>query len=278
MNTSTQPDPSRTSILKPCARLLSIGSDAKTVKGEKLGIRTAILYMKPGTLCPWMTEACKRYCLEHAGRGTMRSVKEARERKEVFFLQERQSFLAMLRTELRNHARTSLRLGMEAFTRLNGLTDIPWERIAPDLFKIPGLRFYDYTKSFERVYDYLLGRLPQSYSLTFSWSGENLQQCRTILLMGGSVSIPLMPETYDALFYGTSDWHRAYRPIRDLFGSQAHIVDGDEHDARPLNPMREHGSLILLRAKGSARHDRSGWVIGEAPRHDITSTDPPSTH
>ena len=41
--------------------LLSIGNDVKTVKGERLGVKTAILYLAPAevagkNICPWASE------------------------------------------------------------------------------------------------------------------------------------------------------------------------------------------------------------------------------
>ena len=36
------------------------------------------------------------------------------------------------------------------------------------------------------------------------------------------------------------------------------VVDGDEHDLRFLDPA---GAVVYLKAKGPARHDRTGFVL-----------------
>ena len=53
--------------------LLSVGSDAKTRKGEKVKVLTAIQYLAPateagvGNLCPYASEGCITACLFTAG-------------------------------------------------------------------------------------------------------------------------------------------------------------------------------------------------------------------
>lgn len=63
-------------------KLLSIGSDAKTVKGEKRGYLTGICYLAPTatprTVCPFATDECKAACLYSAGRGGFNSVQKSR--------------------------------------------------------------------------------------------------------------------------------------------------------------------------------------------------------
>ncbi len=61
-------------------KLLAIGTDAKTVKGEKKGYLTGIMYMIPDdTLCPASKIAgCREGCLVSAGRGVMSPVKAGR--------------------------------------------------------------------------------------------------------------------------------------------------------------------------------------------------------
>ena len=67
------------------SNLLNV-QNAKTIKGEKLGYRTHILYLPSGNksgreVCPNRTEACFKYCLDNAGRGRMQSVIDGRMRK-----------------------------------------------------------------------------------------------------------------------------------------------------------------------------------------------------
>jgi hypothetical protein len=247
-------------------KLLSIGSDAKTIKGEKIGIRTAIFYGEPGDLCPWKSPSCHAHCLYTAGRGIIPTVQRGRIKRTLRFLQDRKGFLADLHRELASHAKTSARKGMEAYARLNGTTDIPWERIDPTLFD-HGIKAYDYTKGIDRMLDYLSGHHPSgkpwpaSYSLTFSWAGDNLADCVTVLQRQGSVAVPVSNEVYYAVLHGQGPFFAHMETLRKAFPGDWTPVDGDEHDARPLNRKRKGGTLLLLRAKGSARHDTTGWVI-----------------
>ena len=71
--------------------LLSVGTNAKTVKSDKQGVYlTAILYLAPAVqvagvnLCPLSEMAkCRAACLYTAGRGAFNSVQSARIRKTV---------------------------------------------------------------------------------------------------------------------------------------------------------------------------------------------------
>ena len=70
--------------------LLSKGGDAKTIKGEKKGWKTYIMYMSPFTdnskgvnLCPHATAGCAAACLNGSGRGGFTSSVQVGRRKPV---------------------------------------------------------------------------------------------------------------------------------------------------------------------------------------------------
>ena len=79
--------------------LLSVGNDAKTVKGESKGWLTGILYLAPANesgvinACPHATEGCRISCLFTAGMGSFDSVKEARIAKTKRFVENRERFM-----------------------------------------------------------------------------------------------------------------------------------------------------------------------------------------
>ena len=155
--------------------------NAKTIKGEGLGYRTAILYLAPanesanyggGNLCPMASKGCKRVCLFSAGRGRFDAVREARIKKTVYFFQHRDAFLADLASSLAKLRRDCARLGLKPACRLNGTSDYPFFRM-PLLADFPDVRFYNYTKIPQRMRDYLAGDLPKNEHLTFSRSEEN---------------------------------------------------------------------------------------------------------
>ena len=64
-------------------KLLNIDNNAKTVKGQKYGFMTAILYLAPSTqsgfnVCPQASNGCKKACLFTAGHGAFDNVKQGR--------------------------------------------------------------------------------------------------------------------------------------------------------------------------------------------------------
>jgi hypothetical protein len=127
---SAEPNPEpHTHIMK----LLSIGADTKTVKGEARGYRTAILYLAPSNLsgrnvCPWATPDCIKLCLNTAGRGGFNSVQRARIAKTQFFHERKGTFMATLWSELTAFARSCRKSGVYPALRLNGTSDIRWDR------------------------------------------------------------------------------------------------------------------------------------------------------
>jgi len=83
-------------------RILSIDTNAKTVKGQKQGFLTGIIYLAPYTLsgvnlCPTAELAgCHEACLYTAGRGIFSSVQTARLNKTVKFNNDLQGFISQL--------------------------------------------------------------------------------------------------------------------------------------------------------------------------------------
>ena len=72
--------------------LLGFNTNAKTVKGEKLGFYTGILYLAPSDIsghqvCLMAKKAnCEKACLYTAGRGAFNSIQLARINKTKSFL------------------------------------------------------------------------------------------------------------------------------------------------------------------------------------------------
>ena len=161
--------------------LLSVSSDAKTVKGETLGFLTGILYLAPANTTKWntcsmaKTAQCDVACLYKAGRGAMNSVQTARINKTIWFFTERNSFMQQLVVDIAKLIKKANKQGLKPLVRLNGTSDIRWESVAftdtdgaeyVNIFAaFPDITFYDYTKIANRT------ELPSNYDLTFSYSG-----------------------------------------------------------------------------------------------------------
>ena len=72
-------------------RLLNIDNNAKTIKGQKLKVKTAILYLAPANesgfnMCPMASAGCKAACLFTAGRGKFNNVRQGRINKTIYFM------------------------------------------------------------------------------------------------------------------------------------------------------------------------------------------------
>lgn len=231
--------------------LLGIAVDAKTKKGSAQGVLTGILYLAPHTLsgfqvCPKSSPECRAACLYTAGRGKYTNVQNGRINKTVWFFNERETFMEKLVTEITALAKKAKKNNMIPAVRLNGTSDIAWEKIAVKrdgkVFRnlmeaFPDIQFYCYTK--------ILGRklalgLP-NYHLTFSLSEENDHEALQALQQGYNVAvvIDIKPKAEKPATWG---------------GYPA--VNGDENDIRFTDPKGGH--IVLLTAKGMARKNITG--------------------
>ena len=161
--------------------LLGFNTNAKTVKGEKLGFYTGILYLAPADVsgyqvCPMAKLAgCEAACLYTAGRGAFNSIQQARIAKTKAYFEDRANFMLNLVKDIEKGIKKAAALNQELLIRLNGTSDIKWENVDfidfdgkhyPNLMSLfPNVQFYDCTKIANR------NNLPSNYDLTFSYSG-----------------------------------------------------------------------------------------------------------
>lgn len=182
-------------------------NNTKTVKGEKLGYKTYILYMSPFTansqginLCPHASAGCASSCLVGSGFGGMfKSVAKGRKNKSEYYLANRTEFLAQLDSEIARAIRLN-KGKAKVVVRLNGTTDIRWEKFIvrdnKNIFELyPQIKFYDYTKNYLR-FD---AKLPKNYSLTFSRSEINHDKAMELLERGFNVAMVFdkIPATFE---------------------------------------------------------------------------------
>ena len=240
--------------------LLSVGNP-KTAKGEGEGYLTAIMHLAPAKLsgrnvCPHASEACIAACLNTAGRGGMglddnglNMIQVARIRRTRYFQRDRESFMAQLVVEIDKHIRSAKRHGLTPCVRLNGTSDLPWERFPVDGFphifaRFPDVTFYDYTKWPAQLRP-LVRDIP-NYSLTFSLSESNDE--RAVMALGLGLNVAAV---FDVRRSG--DLPATF----ELSGMSYPVLDGDTTDLRFLDAP---GHIVGLRAKGKAKHDRTGFV------------------
>lgn len=239
--------------------LLSIEADAKTEKGTGSGYLTGILYLAPGqlagvgNLCPHASAGCLAACLFTAGRaGIFEAVNAARVMRTRFLHDNRQAFIAMLRGEIAALIRKAKRRGLKPVVRLNGTSDLPWEKLAPELFaEFPRLRFYDYCKGIRRALAFAAGKLPRNYHLTFSYSETNAAAAGLAIAAGVNVAA-----VADGVKVGQLFSLPGLAEPRPTFSA-------DRHDLRFLDRKATDGKgrIGILKAKGKARADVSGFVI-----------------
>jgi hypothetical protein len=228
---------------KKSPKLLNIDNNYKTVKGQKYGYKTAILYLAPSinsgfNVCPQASEGCKSACLYTSGHGRFDNVKQGRINKTRWYIQERESFLIQLTKEIKNFVNNCKKNNFIPCIRLNGTSDISWENMGI-LQEFPTVQFYDYTKVFKRMKMYCNGQMPSNYHLTYSLNEDNKELAFEVLKMKGNIS---------AVF-------RNYLPT-EYEGYQ--VVNGDESDLRFLD---KKNCIVGLIAKGDAKRDSSGFVL-----------------
>lgn len=228
-------------------KLLNSGN-AKTSKGEKRGFITYGLHLAPSNLsgfnvCKDASSGCAAACLNTAGRGAMSSVQKARIAKTHLFFSNKDLFLSMLWQEVEASIKSAGRKGMTPCFRLNLTSDLPWEKIKMNgktiMESFPGVQFYDYTKSPERMVKYVNGEMPKNYHLTFSRSETNGALCLGILRSGGNVAM-VFQDSLPAMYY------------------DCEVIDGDSDDLRFLDAA---GVIVGLKAKGKGKIDATGFVL-----------------
>lgn len=244
----------------------------KVEKGLKKGIATAILHLLPADasgmqVCPKATAGCRAACLNTAGRGGMNldtdglnTIQRARRRRTLQFFARRPEFLARLVREIELHERKATRKGYLPAVRLNGTSDLLWEKIPvtrngrtfPNVMRaFPRIRFYDYTKRTDR--GDVSGRIPRNYHLTFSLADGNDSDAADALARGVNVAVVLRS---DEILRRAGTRFARLAPLPDTFRG-VRVIDGDESDVRFRDPR---GVYVGLRAKGRAVRDVSGFV------------------
>ncbi len=224
-------------------KLLNIDANAKTVKGQGRGYMTAILYLAPADesgyeVCPMASAGCRKACLNKAGMGAFSTVQAARIAKTRLYFEDRAAFMAQLVSEVRAFIRKAIKLGLIPVVRLNGTSDIPWERVPVEgkaniMELFPSVQFYDYTKRHNRR------NLPTNYHLTFSLAEDNDSRAAAAATNGANIAVVFRTDNFPTTFMGMP------------------VVDGDADDLRFLDGR---GVVVGLKAKGPAKKDTSGFV------------------
>jgi hypothetical protein len=169
----------------------------------------------------------------------MNCVQKSRINKTLYFINDRQKFLEHLHKEITNYEKLAKSKNLKLAIRLNGTSDLAWERYRfkdhkniMELF--PQIPFYDYTKILNRFNEIL----PKNYNLTFSKSESNESEIKKLIATDNNIAVVFnkLPKKY--------------------LGRQ--VVTGDDSDLRFLDPKK---TIIGLLAKGRAKKDKSGFTV-----------------
>ena len=229
-------------------------ANQKIAKGLKYDHATYILHLAPSDLsgvmntCPMATPGCKIACLMWAGRGgifkagaTTNTIQDARIRKTKLYALDRPAFFTQLIADINLAQKQAARKGLKLSIRLNGTSDIVWEKqripagafIGQTIFDVfPDVQFYDYTKIPKRV-------TPENYHLTFSNADGNEGNVQKAIASRQNVAV-------------------VFRGALPPFYLGLPVISGDDSDLRFLDPA---GHIIGLTAKGRAKKDTSGFVV-----------------
>jgi hypothetical protein len=164
-------------------------------------------------------------------------IQKARIRKTNYFYDARQDFMLDLKHDIEKGIKLAAKLGLKPVFRLNGTSDLSWEKydMIPGLnvFEcFPDIQFYDYTKVLGRKVGY------DNYFLIFSQADGNEADVNRAIAQGMNVAtvFDVVPTEYKGLT----------------------VINADETDLRFLDPK---GVIAGLKAKGRAKKDYSGFVI-----------------
>jgi hypothetical protein len=260
--------------------------NAKARKGFKKNVIVAMLYMQPANRVPGLPNvcafagACREPCLNFSGQGGMGSdetgysVQEARANLNRWYYTDKPGMVTAIKKSISALERASVKwpqsptkgirdarvkLGLKPTfrgkykmaIRLNGTSDLPWERTGI-MQSFPKTQFYDYTKNPNRMLDFLNGKMPRNYHLTFSMGGTADHMIPEILAAGGNVTIVFdtgrnadLPTSYGGRFVVKDSRGN----LREVFVPETEVLDGDEDDLRFLDPKSDRGYFIGLRFK-----------------------------
>lgn len=248
---------------------------AKAAKASGFGYLNAIHYMAPansagfGNLCSHASLECIALCLgTYSGQAAMvadlengtNNVRESRKNKARLFMHNRAAYMNEIARQIVKIIVKARKENLTPCIRLNGSTDLAFERIRFDLdaktiAKLSALtgrlrnvrnvtllelfhwvQFVDYTKNPNR-----LGKAPANLDLTLSYSVRNSKECVDALLSGHNVAIVFasgLPESFAGF----------------------PVINGDLHDLRHLDA--KGGFIVGLSPKGNkAKKDESGFVV-----------------
>lgn len=183
-------------------------------------------------MCTSSTRGCRGVCLFHSGQLGLPAGQLACVIRTQFLYDQPRLFFLLWFAECEAHDKRARDAGMRLVVRGNGTTDMRLEDFMPSEYFVRFLNS-DYTKHYDRA-----SRPHRNYHVVKS-AKETVP-----MPVGENVVVPVFIKRGE--------------PLPKRFEGRR-VIDGDVHDLRFLDRPRT-GAAVLVRAKGRAMRDTSGFV------------------
>jgi|TARA_R100000750_G_C2316755_1_gene84718 hypothetical protein len=167
---------------------------------------------------------CIKDCLAFKGLAKIYpSIIKSRKAKSEYFINDNENFIKQVIKEIKLQIKRANKKAKKAIVRLNGFTDIDFSKYG--IFKLfPNVQFYDYSADYKRV----LNNKYENLHYTFSYKGNNLDECLHLLSKGINIAVIDIPKNQ---FFNSYDVNH---------------INGDTHDFRFLD---KSNSIVWLSEK-----------------------------
>lgn len=185
---------------------------------------------------------CERFCVSFTGKGGIPTVQQARIRKTLLFMNDRQTFFELLENDICQLAEYAHQNSKQLVIRLNTFSDLAFELIKPELFKsFDDVLFIDYTKRKDRMLRYIRGLFPKNYFLAYSHNEKS--EDFSIYALQNGVNVSFVVRRPKQI------------PLR-IEGFQ--VTDADYSDSWIIDNI---GTIGILKAKGKLISSDSPFVL-----------------
>ena len=219
--------------MQKVGKLLS--TNMKLIKDKLAGYDVTGIQLAPANIggyevCASRSKGCTKACIYVSGRGRFTATQIARIKRKLLFFQYKNTFKSQLIKEITAFVKKCAKNNVKPAIRLNVFSDLPYERIFPELFTMfPQVSYYDYTKIKSRLDK---SKLPSNYHLTFSRSEDTSDnEVLEIIKAGFNVAIPFNCKK-----------HQLPKSFLNI-----PVIDGDLSDIRFLD---NQASIVGLSVKG----------------------------
>lgn len=233
---------SNSKIEKTPAGVPIINSGISLAPSKRSGVRNA---------CPAATPACIAACvLWFAGRTVTAVVRGAAIARTMLLHYAPAVFHSRLDAEIDAQEAAAADAGARSFCRPNAASD---EDYGPSIAaRHPQTTFYDYSKVRQRVRDYLTGKLPPNYHISYSvHEHSEFRDVAEFLRAGGNVVVVV-----DSYYWGPSKRYGTLPEsvtFRGPSGEELTVpaIDGDVYDIRTPE-FDGRGNAVCLRLKSQS--------------------------